>query len=374
MHHAASVQTNLTSSRSLHARAVALALVVATLGGCASAPEPASSAISTPPLSAPAHPLTPWIVGGSGIGVHTRTIAVRNTGDALAAALDGIAHDPLTIDDALRSAWERSGLRLYMVSEADALTLQDTLIAQSAIAAANAGVPESSPAILGSVEQLVINQGAQWVPIVRGPAITRRRVVAMHDARIPLAPGPLRLIARCWATPPSEAEIAAGADADTPIMQVQFIPQLLDGSRPRDASALDPDLMPTPSRLLTQDQGLLITRLKLSIRIPKGRALVIAPWPLATPTPADPATNEPPTGPGLVTRGGPDAPKPTPKDAASAGADLPPATTLFDPVQTLGQELLSIPNARKADPTAGYRVLVFIPRPPSTLDLFAPNN
>lgn len=347
---------------------------LAALGGCTSAPGVEGSVVLASPAATTAHPLAPWIVGGSGIGVHARTIAVRNTGEALAAALERLPHDPLSIDDALYSAWQRSGLRLYMVREADALALQETLVEQSAIEAASSAAPETAPAILGSVEQLVINQGPQWVPVVRGPAMNRRRVVAMHDARIPLAPGPLRLIARCWATPPSDAEIAGGADADTPIMQAQFIPQLLDGSRPREPGSIDPDLVPTPGRLLAQDQGLLITRLRLTVRIPKGRALVVAPWPLVRSTAPAPETSEPASGPGLVTRGSAEPASPSPNDAPTSGPDDSAAAALFDPVQTLGQELLSIPNARMGDPTAGYRVLVFIPRPPSTLDLFAPAN
>ncbi|CAN5851258.1 hypothetical protein BH11PLA1_BH11PLA1_12070 [soil metagenome] len=184
-------------------------------------------------------------------------------------------------EDPAVAVWRGAGLRVFRVRRAEVGRLQEKLspqrgeIARSAI---RAGERISTAPV--AVQRQWLDQGSPWEVVARGVDRTAPSVVALHDARLALGPGALRLLARCWAIPVPGDE---GAEVE---VRVQMVPQLVDGRGPvrNELSA------PTPT--LVTEEGQVFRRLLLTAGVRDGEALVIVPDGAAGETGARAATTE----------------------------------------------------------------------------------
>lgn len=351
----------------------------ASLPACQSPPEPEPAAPGPSPMD---------VVLGPRTGVDVRVVAVRDAGVRLAAALAPHEHAASTpaLSAQAASDWARSGLRLVIMPEAEALALADTLVTHAPALAPGQVAGERTPVIAGARQQMIL-QGPAWSEVVRGPVLPRR-TMGLHDARVQTGPGPLRLLGRCWAVPDPRA-----SSPDAAAIRLQLVPQAFEGrSRTPAPGALEPAGAAPP-----QDQGLTFWRLRTELTLAPGEAAVIigeAPgvsWRSgareaeAEPAPPPPARPAPPP-PGRVVRALADTSTP-PTGAQPAAAPV--RDTLFGPdgtlpdgggpwsgvVRTLGEEMLCLPGDRDEDRTGRGEtrlIVVIVARPPPTFTLIAP--
>lgn len=179
----------------------------------------------------------------------------------VARALAALEDEALEVDAAQRAVWSRAGMRVVAVPIEDVPRLRTFLTRHGQ---------------LGGVDQRAVAPGPVWTDARReglGDGAGRERTIALHDARVTLRPGTLRLLVRVWPEPAVEGQNLR------PVLVVELLPQLrdprgsrtvmdlLDATQRREADAADPRVV--------EEQGLSFTRLRLRLRLPPGRAAAI---------------------------------------------------------------------------------------------------
>jgi hypothetical protein len=308
--------------------------------GCATqsepTPEPKQTSITATPASAP-------------VGMEVRTLLVRDDHPALAASFAKLEASALRMDPKARAKWKGSGLRVLTVPASEFSALQATLASTG-----NTAIAES---VFSGSTSTWVNQGPRWNELVRAGTVDRPRAVAMHDARINLQPGALRLLGRCWPI----ADLPESSDNKSPVpaaLQIELVPQNAEPRKsfdPLDASSQNPSLS-------LADQGLVFSRLHAGLVARADQVILILPEsPARDWSKADaPAPDEPGPAPAL----GELAPARVPADAATKAG--PPG----EQVQTLGEALLMLDVAGTKSKLRA--IVAIFPKPPRQYQLMAP--
>lgn len=335
--------------RRLAARFAALGLVVSLggvggLGGCGGTPAPAAPA--NPALEA-----SPVVLGGdNGLEVQY-WVAAGGPGEMWAAFAE-FRSTPVPVDAGALQMLQENGLRVLAVPVDRLPEVQRRL------------------AVIGAVQRQWLGQAPSWVDAAAGPLREGGQTIALHDGRLRLGPGRLRLLLRGWTLPaPAASEEARGA-----ALHLEMVPQHQE-SRPT-TGGLGDALRPQPRA--PEDEGVLFTRMALTARLKGDLALVLVPetpgveWkeppppePEPEPAPA-PAPAAPPIG--RVSRVDPAAsapaspPPPAPVHAADATAEVgPPGVAL----PSLGEAMLM----SRTESRTVRAVVVLVPRVPQRFDL-----
>lgn len=213
-------------------------------------------------------PESPAIAGRVGTAVRSWVINDR-VGD-IARALAEIDQKPAVgpREEALE-LWRRAGLRVYRLPRARIEELQTRLTpkpGEIALDRINEGERVSSAPTI--VQLQWVDQGPTWVSVATGSPRPQGGVVALHDSRLVLGPGPLRLLMRCWTIP-----VATGR-ADEPVglrMRVQMVPQHASD----EPKTVDP--LATPESKLIATNGLVLRRLLMTLELGIDEGLLIVP-------------------------------------------------------------------------------------------------
>jgi hypothetical protein len=325
-----------------------LALLAAQLAACAGdVPHPSPSLVDTT-AQAPVHTAEG--------GVELRSVLAGDTRQ-IAAALAPFAAVVLPIDRATRQEWEACGIRLIAFPTREAGSLEQAIMASDRAAS--------------KATRWVAN-GPLWAEAAREPGSTQERVVALHDSRLLLKPGYIRLLARAWIEPTVRDD--AGTPRTGAAARVELLPQLISlGSDDPWARSLR-----LPAARGLESQGQLVTRLRAELLLQPEQAVAIVfeepgvDWARLLsqppPPPPQPAQPDKPQGPGEVARLG-QVKRDTPASPARNDSQTPPepvAGPAAGPevfrTPTLGELLLG--STRSTDGSAGGTrlVLLLIPR------------
>src|SRR5262245_37496820 len=103
----------------------------------------------------------------------------------MAEVLSDYANRVIPVTPASRALWRANGLRLISVPRKDLDYLKETL------------------RLVGPVEQQGVVESVTWKPAARSPSWDQTQSVSLDDGPLPLAPGYVRLLMRCWVAPAS---------------------------------------------------------------------------------------------------------------------------------------------------------------------------
>lgn len=318
---------------------------VGGMGGCGSTPAPA------PEVRAPALEASPVVFGGDN-GVEVQYWVAAGGPGEMWAAFSEFREAPPPIDAATLRILDENGLRVLAVPVDRLADVQRRL------------------AIIGAVQRQWLGQAPSWVDAAAGPMWDRGQTLALHDGRLRLGPGRLRLLLRAWTLPaPAPAEGARGA-----MLHLEVVPQHQESRQ--GSGSFGEALRPQPRA--PEDEGLLFTRMLLTAELSGDVALLLVPevpgveWqePLPQPEPEPEPKPAPAAAPGIgqvsrVDRSAPPpSPPPPPAPHADPGAEAgPPGTS----PPTLGEAMLM---SRSGSKTL-RAVVVLVPRVPQRFDLLS---
>jgi hypothetical protein len=194
------------------------------------------------------------------VGEAPRTFAKSTK--PLAEVLSAYANRVIPVTPATRTLWRANGLRLISVPRRDLDYLKETL------------------RLVGPVEQQGVVESVSWKPAARSPGWDQTQSVSLDDGPLPLAPGYLRLLMRCWAAPASAlANTQIASDPSRRLesgslagaIQLELVPQQVGrASRSEFAAALEP-------KRSIEAEGVVLTRLLLEASLTTDDLLLIIP-------------------------------------------------------------------------------------------------
>jgi hypothetical protein len=272
-------------------RTLLLALsMAACVGGCASAPLP--PAASEPP---PTSSLTDvagvevaiWIVNDALPPTPPPTPTKSNPRPkappptvTLSQALAPFAECPSPLSEPARSIWIRSGMRIM------------------ALPAFQVAEFEQSLRVAGPVQRQFFAQTPRWSQAFRGPQAEGLHPIALDTGPVDISSGAFRLLMRCYMTP-------SRADAATPSLQIDIVPQFVDPRRAVGIEDRDPFEDPLVARPVPGSaaprQGVVLDHMLLETVLGRDEVLVLVPEP-DPPAPdvtQGPMARETPFGPAL---------------------------------------------------------------------------
>jgi hypothetical protein len=194
------------------------------------------------------------------VGEAPRRLA-RNT-KPMAEVLSDYANRVIPVTPATRALWRANGLRLISVPRKDLDYLKETL------------------RLVGPVEQQGVVESVTWKPAARSPGWDQTQSVSLDDGPLPLAPGHVRLLLRCWVAPASalattqiasdpSRRLDSGSIAGA--IQLELVPQQVSrAGRSEFAAALEP-------RPTIEAEGVILTRLLLEASLTTDDLLLIIP-------------------------------------------------------------------------------------------------
>lgn len=329
-------------------------------------------------------PLLRQPVTASEGGVEWRVLTVAVSPERLAEALAPWSDDGAPLSRDLRVLWLGSGIRTLCVPSDQIASIQEQL-------AVPATAGEAGRA--ASLSRMAIDPGPRWVEALRDAGSEVPRVMALADARQPMEPGVVRLLARCWPEP----RLSDDGRLDA-VVRLELLPAWVDRAAIRRPRATDELAGATSVRGLDQ-QGVAIQRMLAGVSLESGQTLVlIHDLPRSTTTigpraesTADNGTGGGETGsatiPGLgeVQRGGRPFTNAAPADPVvdAVAGPQPPRGVGFR-TTTLGEMLLTVGHVEPgesgaADSASGNhgppvrRLIVFAtPRVPARVSFIAP--
>ncbi|MBX3377602.1 MAG: hypothetical protein KF678_11440 [Phycisphaeraceae bacterium] len=265
--------------------------------------------------------------------VFTVTEPSRRLEEVLARYLDR----PIPIDDATRDLWKVHGLRLVSVPLRDLERVQSSL------------------RLTGTVHRQWFGEITRWTDIVRGPEFDQTRLILVGDKPEEVRPGRIRLLARCWISPEApgadtpSSRAAAGPGA---ALRLELVPQY------------EPSVSERPRfQLLTAAAGEELPGAypHLMARADFRSAGTIR-------TPGAPTADDVDA---LVIVS--DAPEADWRRPPRPREDPEEDTVHFEPLQTLGEAMLSMPQVKSASGLAprSRAVIILIPRIPERFELLA---
>ncbi len=218
-----------------------------------------AGACGTPTAPAPAaDSATSPSVRGAESGVETLVFVVNDDQGELGRRLQPYADRPTRAPEAAVALWRANGLRVVAVPVDEVDSLRRAL------------------RLLGGVQREWRGLVPLWTEIVRGPEHPDGLVIAMHDGRLRLGPGRLRLLGRCWAAPTIVS--GNGITRVAPDLRLELVPQYNDPPPPRPSLEEELEKATKPPRPRTEErEGLLIRRLVLDVPLLAGEAVVIVP-------------------------------------------------------------------------------------------------
>ncbi len=116
-------------------------------------------------------------------GLEIRWWIVRDSTEAIAAALEPYLHQPLPISSAMSEQLRESGLRLVAIPTSDLLGLRSRL------------------PLVGRIDRRWVGQTVAWTEGVTGPTFRGSRTIRIGFERLTISSGALRLLMRVWKDP-----------------------------------------------------------------------------------------------------------------------------------------------------------------------------
>lgn len=234
------------------ATGLALALACAPLDGCA--PTGQAPAVNT------GAPLLLQPVTAADGGVEWRVLTVSLSAERLAEVFSTWTSEPPPLPASLHALWLGSGVRLSRIPTDQIASLQ------SQLATTTAGGP---PTTGTSLSRLAIDPGPRWVEALRDAGSDTSRVIALADARQPIEPGIVRLLARCWPEPRMSDEGRLGA-----VVRLELLPAWVERGSLRRQRGLD-ELAGTAAVRGLEQQGVPIHRMLAGVLLGPGESLVL---------------------------------------------------------------------------------------------------
>ncbi|MBX3358322.1 MAG: hypothetical protein KF745_07825 [Phycisphaeraceae bacterium] len=198
---------------------------------------------------------SPVVVGGDN-GLELRWWVSSASPAEFGAVLAEYAARPVPLDPGQKRMLEANGLRCVAVPLEQLPEVQSRL------------------SVIGAMQRQWLGQAPAWIEAVPGPSRPGGQTIAMHDGPLRLGPGRLRLLARCWTIPVApRAGSAGGSEA---ALHIELIPQHEEPKRDElSDSAGRLRLNPTPAAV--EDQGLLFSRLHVTMEVAEGDAYLLVP-------------------------------------------------------------------------------------------------
>lgn len=192
---------------------------------------------------------------GGFLGLEMKLIPVASTGTTIGLALRDFEALPTGLDTATHTRLRENGLRVIAVpiDQLDQATQSLTPVS--------------------TIQTESIGMLYRWSPLIVGPEL-EEDFTRLDTGPLQLAQGRFRLLARAWIVPDLTQTPETGIVAAR--LRVELLPQHEQTKRRR----FDHLLNPGPGTI--DDAGLIFHRLKASIDIPQGHALVIVPASPAT--------------------------------------------------------------------------------------------
>jgi hypothetical protein len=227
------------------------------------------------------------VVRGADCGLELRWWVLPDDGDVIARALASYEARPGPVDAAARDLWRGNGFRIVAVPVDELGGVQarlQQLRAQVIVSDLRAaGVREqdlaavvASMASAPATQEQWLGEVPRWTDAVRGPAMGRGTgrpsVVMMDSGPLALGPGRLRLLLRSWAVPTQIAGDRAAAG-----LHLELAPQFEEARPSIPDWGIEEADMGLVKPLALEDQGLVLSRLVLSLTLDGSEALVIVP-------------------------------------------------------------------------------------------------
>lgn len=283
-------------------------------------------------------------------GVLARSITLR--GVALLVPLrlsEEAAGDAGQLPETTRAALRQSGLLGVVIDESRAEALVTGLVSGASTtptAQANKrdALSNPSPASVAGLVATVVSAGQSWSMLHAGArSVSPWPLVLESGAAVVQPAGQLRLLARCWLVP-GEASQDGGLSGEVTLDVVPY----LAGASGRAASAGTMSLEPARLSRLA-DRGTALEAQRITVVLPRGRALVLAPIAMERDAPLG---QDQALKPGEVARRNPSTPAPA---ETAASRPEPAKGPSSQPPLSLGEALLS-----DATPAATARAATLI--------------
>lgn len=220
-----------------------LPLLAGLVAGCAGR-NASSSTLEPPP-----QPVLAASERGIANGLELVWWVVDDQDGVLGRTLAGRSEEPPGLDPGTAPRWRAAGLRII------AIPLPDM-----------AGLTADLP-LIGRVQREWMGQLPRWTVAVRGSAADSM-TIAMPDGPLTLGPGRLRLLARCWLNPTTEA------GQIRPSLRIELLPQ----HEEHGAEAFTYEMaLGLDQRKGIEAEGLVFTRLLAGLEAKEGYAYLIVP-------------------------------------------------------------------------------------------------
>jgi hypothetical protein len=214
--------------------------------------------------------------------LESRRVRTQPPTVTLSQALAPFAECPSPLAEPARSIWIRSGMRIM------------------ALPAFQVAEFEQSLRVAGPVQRQFFAQTPRWSQAFRGPQAEGLHPIALDTGPVDISSGAFRLLMRCYMTP-------SRADAATPSLQIDIVPQFVDPRRAvgaDDRSVLEDPLRAKPATgSAVPRQGVVLDHMLLETMLSRDEVLVLVPEPdpSAPDATQGPMARETPFGPAMPT-------------------------------------------------------------------------
>ncbi len=253
---------------------------------------------------------------------------------AIEAVLSEFSAAPLRASQDQLLLWRQNGFRIVAVPRDRLPGLRDRL------------------PVIGPDQQEWLGQLHAWTGVVRGPQWDGVAALRTDEGPLPLADGRLRLLARCWTAPGPQVALQDGQSVPSAVLHLDLVPQHEERQTGRRSLT---EALENPVLRTTVGQGLVFSRLLLTVELDGTQALLIVPeapersW--ATPRADDPQAPATPAAGRVVPLPG-------------IGPEAPREPTLGEAMLT---DAVSPQNTRRA-----RAVLVLVPHVPARYEILGP--